>query len=79
MTKTQRELLNRAASNRHGVVCVGRGYQRKAWYGRRESAAALALRDAGLLTFVSRSTATDYRTSHTDTLWQITDAGRASI
>lgn len=79
MTKTQLELLTRAAQSPRGIVCVSRGHERKISYGRREQNAIIALRDAGLVTFVSSHTETDHRAVHTQVLWQITDAGRKAI
>ena len=55
LNKTQAKLLRTAADNRHGVVCTHHGYyagRKNSSYGRRDSDAACALRDAGLLEFV---------------------------
>jgi hypothetical protein len=83
VTKTEKTLLARAAKN--GRISTMRGFYtgaRHGHFGTRESSAAHSLSDKGLLEFLRHHS--DYHhltggwtTVHcTDTVWQITDAGR---
>lgn len=86
LTKTQTELLRRAKGSETGTVGTQRGYitggRKSRPYGARESNAAVALRDLGLLAFKKheRGIDTGYASNgthhYTSATWTITDAGR---
>jgi hypothetical protein len=77
LTKTQSAILSREYK---GFVCTSRGSGRGALggrvvFGRRESAAAIALRDMGLLEFVKHDSEIVYANGNgihiTDTKWRV--------
>lgn len=77
LTAQEQAILSRAALNTSGFVGLERGHRGRRIYGSRASNAARKLRDAGLLVYVSSHTDSGYRESHTSTVWQITEKGRA--
>lgn len=86
LSTTARAMLATALAHPHGWVvtesAVGRGpCGGKVRTGRRASATACALRDAGLLVLESRHTTARPQNGYTvhisDAVWSITDKGRA--
>ena len=87
LTKTQLKLLEEAVASRSGrcyttLVCGrgGGGGLVTKYKGHRQSDAACALRDRGLLVFLnhefSHTTSNGYQTHFTLGIWEITEKGR---
>lgn len=77
LTKTQIELLKR---HRNGIIYTQTGYQYGKGYGFRQSKAAGALRDAGLLEFHSSELHRNVVRGHTrghghSSVWRLTQVG----
>jgi len=87
LTVNQINLLLEAAASLHGRVCVvtgNRSTRRNGWYGRRQSEAAISLRNAGLFTLAESSRFADKLCNGGwdrgfVTSWEITEAGRQAI
>lgn len=82
LTKTMRRLLTEAAAHRNGLTVTYSGYttsRRGSYYGKRESDAACALRDAGLLEDVRQLCHRMGSEHASETVWKITESGRKAL
>lgn len=88
LSKTQIDLLKRAAGRYHGLVSISTGYissRRKGAYGARAADAAAKLVEAGLLMVHSRASGVQHLAHRfgadrwSETTFAITDAGRAAV
>ena len=88
LTKTERTLLIRAASNQNGITSVISGVvtsRKRGAYGVRERDAARSLKEKGLFIYMNSHRSTHYLCHGfgsdigNDTIWKITQAGRDAI
>lgn len=82
LTQTQLDILTEARAHRAAsIVC---GHQHGKAFGFRRSAAAIALRDAGLIELISIDSFCETRRGRAvlsghESAWRLTDAGRAQL